>query len=984
MLDGAARLGPLVSRAARLGQRALAITDHGQLHGAYQFYRECKSQGIKPIIGCEFYVAPESTSSNERRKIEGYSGGGSYSHLTVLATNTEGLRNLFRLNSESYNRGFYYKPRSDLDSLESNKKGLVLASGCLSSELSVYIQRYDEAAIDQYVSRMRDTFGDSFFIEVMEHGFEREQAVTKRLLEVASRHGVPTLGTNDSHYVGPSDSVLHDAMLCLQTRSSFDDPKRLRFDGSGYYLKARRDLQLPKEALDNTLLVAERVEDYDWDTSSKFPSSGYSDPTGELYQRCWDALPNVSYGNELVYEERLERELAVITKLGFEDYFLVIADVLEGARSQREPIRFGPGRGSANGSLVAYLLNITRMDPIQHSLLFERFLNEDRVNLPDIDIDVDDSRRDELLELVRSKYGEEACAQICTISTIGAKAAIRDATRVLGHPFNLGSKLSGALPKAEFGRQPSLSDLDRGEALKGIDKTSGTKILDLANDLEGLARQPGVHAAGFVISPIPLTDVIPTWKQAGKGGAITQWDQHAVEALGFIKFDFLGLRNIGVIDDCLSRLPGTPLELPVHPDEATDTQTYRMLGNGHSVGVFQLDSSGMQRLLRKVCPVSIHDIAAVCALYRPGPMGANAHYEYADRKNHRKRIQYPHPELETRLAPILASTYGLFVFQEQIIQALVEVCGYTLGEADVVRKIMGKKDRDTLREEQVRFEARTSAAGLSQEASLALWGTMVPFADYAFNKSHAYGYAYVSYWTAYLKANYPKEYFCSLLSRETDKEKATEYINEFRRMGYVVLSPDVNESDSGWTVHEKGIRYGLATIKGIGPKVIASIKSRAPYTNWEDFLKRLPDGARRANVLSALIKSGSLDTLGNREVLSDVYLEHAAQAESDLAEIKRGDRRLFPYSYALEHRSPDYTLRQRDEIEVLGVRLSEPPTVITLPANLSSTDWEYVRRSLADNPGSSPLTITVGTWTMDGGSVNISEVMRALAPLRGK
>jgi len=978
MLDGAASIDKLVRRVAALGQKSVAITDHGNLHGAYVFYQKCNELGIKPIIGMEAYVAPGFSEASERSKHEGYSGAGSYSHLTLIATTDTGLRNLYTLSSEAYARGFYYKPRIDLQSLVAHRDGVVVASGCLSSELSVRIQQENEA--DEYVDWMRQHFGDAFFIELMEHGFAREQAVLQELLGVASRHNIPILGTNDSHYVGPGDSQVHDAMLCLQTHARLTDDTRMRFDGSGYYLKPRSEIKLPEEALDNTLVVAERVEDYHFAHDVKMPPSGVVEPERTLVAKVRLALRD--RGQE--YEQRADYELGVINKLGWADYFLVVADILEMGRSVG--IRIGPGRGSAGGSIVAYALRITNLDPIAHGLLFERFLNEHRVSRPDIDIDVDDSRRDEFLNLIRGKYGEDYTAHIGTISTIGAKAAIKDSARVLGAPFTAGAQIVAALPRAKFGRQPSISDIDRTQALA---VPQGAEVMALASELEGLARQPGVHASGFIISPEPITRHLPTWRKAGKGHSVTQWDQHAVEELGFVKFDFLGLSNLGVIDGTMQLLQSTgidPPELVCDPDGCTDRLTFDMLSGGHSTGVFQLDGPGMQKLLSKLVPQSIHDIAAVLALYRPGPMGADAHREYADRKNRRSRVQYPHDELRPILEGILGSTYGLFVYQEQVMEALVKVAGYTTAEADNVRRIMGKKDRVLLEQERDRFRRRAAEAGVSREATQVLWDILVPFADYAFNKSHAYGYAYVSYWTAYLKANYPRQYFATLLTKESDPkgdpEKVIEYITEVRRMELKILPPDINDSAAHWTPAPGGIRYGLTTIKGVGEKVVSEITSRAPYVDWPDFLRRSSGWTLRTNTVGALIRSGATDRFGSREGLASVYGKHIQEAAEERQELRRGERRIHPRRFDVPTLLPDFSQRQADEMETLGITFSQPPLLLRVPVDLTDTDWEHISRVVEGNPGRSTLTIHCGSWTLVAKTqVEADAVLHSLSPL---
>ena len=983
MLDGAADTARLVGRAVQLGQPAIAQTNHGNLHGTYRFHSEALKQGIKPILGMEAYVAPYEAGRKEKilygtddsgKNLPSY---GAYTHLTLLARNSVGLRNLSRLSSGSYSEGFYHKPRIDLAGLGNLSEGLTVLSGCLSGELLSRLQLGQQTEAEAYVERMKEQFGEHFYIEVMDHSFDRESRYVPVLLEFAKRYSIRTVATNDSHYISHDDSLLHDAMLCLGTGKKLDDPKRMRFDGSGYYLKSRSEMQatgLPTESLTNSLWIAEQVEGYSefFNQPVRFPPSGYPDDEVELSKRLFYALESLPE----IYRERAVYEFSVIRKLGFPGYFLVISDLIGWARTQ--DIRVGPGRGSAGGSLVAYLLGITALDPLEHGLIFERFLNEDRVSLPDIDTDISDRDRDRFLDHVREVYGNEACAQIGTISTIGAKAALKDSARVLGYPYGEGEKVGYRLPRAEFGRAPSLSDLD----LRNI-SVDEQKILDLAYPLEGLARQPGVHAAGFIISAVPLTGLLPLWNQRinnQPGPNVTQWDQHAVEAMGLVKLDFLGLKNLGVIDETHNWLGARMPDLPTSLAAFNDKPTFDLLSSGFTTGVFQCDSQGMQRTLRSVGPRSLHELALSIALYRPGSF--NHVKQLGERKlsGGWKDVWLPHHEF-TALRGTLQPTYGVLVYQEQIIEMLQVVAGYTATQADLVRKAMGKKDRVLLQQEFERFNRGCKEKGYSDSAIRVLWDLLVPFADYSFNKAHAVGYAYVAYWTAFLKANYPTEYMASLLSREGDPKKLPEYITEIRRMGLRVLPPDINDSGAGWTPTKEGIRYGLASIKGVGEAATKVLTRARPYKSWSDYLQRVDKRGLNTGLLLALAESGAFDSLGTREAIVASYEGHVAAELVARTERSRGEKGLFRRGYALAQHTPDFGARKNQEVSRLGISLSEAPLKLGVPSSLSIADWQFIREALAGNPGGASVTFVNGWEYTPDYRVDGEAVQRILKPL---
>ena len=906
MLDGAARIEKLAEEVARSGDGAIAMTDHGNVFGAFDFYKTMKNAGVKPIIGIEAYVAPESRFDKKRVKwAEGgeddVSAGGAYTHMTLLAENNVGLANLFRLSSLASLEGFYYKPRMDRELLSQYSQGLIATTGCAAGEIQTRIRMgaYNEARAA--AANYRDIFGaDNYFVEIMDHDIEIERRVKDDLLKLAKELGLPLVATNDLHYTYADDAKHHEALLCIQSGTTLADPKRFKFEGKEYYLKdaatMRRIFKDLEIACDNTLAIAERCNIKMRENENLLPQ--FAVPKGES-ENSWlvketEAGLLEKFGAKSMdeiapqYQARLHFELDVMTKMGFAGYFLVVADLV--AHAKREGIRVGPGRGSAAGSLVSYALGITGLDPIKHGLLFERFLNPDRISMPDIDLDFDERRRSEMIRYATNKYGDDRVAQIITYSTIKSKAAIKDAARVLGYPYALGERLTKALPPPIMGKDVSFQgvfdkDDDRyGEAqefrnIYESDPDSKT-IVDMARGLEGLKRQWSVHAAGVILSREPLIDVIPIHKRDVDGSIITQFDMGACEATGLLKMDFLGLRNLSVLDDCLENIKNNQARTIVLESlELSDKKTFELLSRGETLGVFQLDSAPIRALLRSMAPDSFEDISAVIALYRPGPMGVNAHNDYADRKNKRKRIEPIHPELSAALDEILADTYGLIVYQEQVMAIAQKLAGFSLGRADLLRKAMGKKNKEILDKEYVHFEEGMRNNGFSSIAIEELWKTLIPFSDYAFNRAHSAGYGVLSFWTAYLKANYPTEYMAALLtSVRDDKDKSALYLNESRRMGIKVLPPDVNFSNAEYTPGGSDIRFGLTAIRNIGENVVASIvknrNEKGNYTSFSDFLAKVDQTVCNKKTIESLIKAGAFDSLGHsRKGLMSIYLE---------------------------------------------------------------------------------------------------------------
>ena len=903
MLDGAARLSDLFAGCQEMGMPALAMTDHGNLFGAHDFVTRAVAAGITPILGTEAYLAPGSRF-DKRMPTGGAKRRTPYSHLTLLSTGPAGYRNLSRLVSRSSLEGHYLKPRMDRELLAEHAAGLIGTTGCPGGEVSQLLEAGDYAGAKRTAGEMAEIFGaGNYYVELMSHGIDIEQRTSPGLVRIAGELGLPLLATNDLHYTRPEDSVAHEVLLCVQTGATLADPQRFKFHGDSFFLKSpaqMRELfaELP-EACDNTLAVAERVEPYDFAYRDLLPR--FDVPTGET-EASWlrreverGLARRFPGGVPEAHRRQADYEVGVIIEMGFPGYFLVVADLVRHA--QANGIRVGPGRGSAGGAVIAYALGITELDPIKHGLLFERFLNPERVSMPDIDVDFDDRRRAEVIRYVTDKYGDDRVAQIVTYGTIKAKQAVKDSARVMGFPYALGDQITKKMPAPVMGKDIPLQGIfDPGHKRYGeagefrelyASDPSVKEVVDTARGLEGLKRQWGVHAAGVIMSSAPLMDVIPVIKREQDGAIITQFDYPTCEALGLIKMDFLGLRNLSVIDDALRNVRdnrGVSIDLDQLARTLDDPATYELLVRADTLGVFQLDGGPMRALLRSMRPDSFDDISAVLALYRPGPMGMNSHNEYADRKNGRKQITPIHAELVEPLAEILAPTYGVIVYQEQLMAIVQKVAGFTLGGADLLRKAMGKKKKEILDRERPKFAEGMAANGYSEPAIDALWSAMEPFADYAFNKSHTAAYGLVSYQTAYLKANYPAEYMAALLtSTRDDKDKSALYLGECRRRGIKVLAPDVNDSVADFSCVGSDIRFGLAAIRNVGANVVDAIVTarteHGRFADFADFVEKVPLLVCNKRVLESLIKAGAFDSLGyTRRSLAEVHEQAVEQA----------------------------------------------------------------------------------------------------------
>jgi DNA polymerase-3 subunit alpha len=917
MLDGAARLKDLFEQCQRTGMTAVAMTDHGNVYGAYDFWSKATAAGVKPVIGIEAYVAPEHRRHRQpvrwgtpAQKDDDVSGAGAYTHMTLLAETTAGMHNLFRLSSLASLEGYFRKPRMDRELLAAHSEGIIATTGCPSGEVQTRLRLGQQRQALEAAAAYRDIFGPgNFFVEIMDHGLPIEQRVRDGLRRIAGELSLPFVVTNDAHYTQPGDATAHEVLLCVQTATNLADPGRFKFEGSGYYLKSPQEMRAAytddewQAGCDSTLLIADRA-DVTFAKANLMPR--FPVPEGQTEEGCF--REQVWLGMDRRYpdgydeqrRQQAEYEMGIIAAMGFCSYFLVVADFIMWAKNNG--IRVGPGRGSAAGSIVSYALGITDLDPIVHGLVFERFLNPERVSMPDIDIDFDERRRGDVIRYVTEKYGDDRVAQIITYGTIKAKAAVKDSARVLGFPYALGDRITKAFPPPVMGKDIPLSSIfdekhprhgEAGEIRALYEAEAEVKqVLDTARGLEGLIRQAGVHAAGVIMSSEPIIDHVPVWKREADGAIITQFDYPACEDLGLLKMDFLGLRNLTVLEDAVSGIKANRgREIALESLPLDDKPTYELLARGDTLGIFQFEGGPMRALLRSMRPDNFEDISAVGALYRPGPMGANAHNDYADRKTGRKPVVPIHPELAEPLAGILNDTYGLIVYQEQVLAIAQKLAGYTVGKADLLRKAMGKKKKEILDKEFEPFAAGMRAGGYSDGAIRAIWDILVPFSDYAFNKAHTAAYGLVSYWTAYLKANYPAEYMAALLTSVSgDKDKSALYLNECRRMGITVLPPDVNASAATFTPVGGDIRFGLAAVRNVGTNVVDAIvaarTAKGAFASFSDFLRKVSVNVCNKRVIESLIKAGAFDSLGHPR--KGLVLIHE-QAIDTVIDVKRNE-----------------------------------------------------------------------------------------------
>lgn len=887
LLDAMSKVEDLTKRAAELKFPALAMTDHGNLFGAIEFYEQAMKAGIKPVVGIEAYIAPNSRLARTARGVK----DASY-HLTLLAKNETGYRNLLKLSTASYLDGFYYKPRIDKEILHEYREGLVGLSGCLKGEVPYLIWNDQMEECRRVLGAYTDIFGpDDFYLECMDQGLAQQRKVMGAYPALAKEFGLKLVATNDCHYIEQADAPYHDALICIGTGSMVADEDRLRYGGDQFYLKSAEEMkklfaEIP-DAVSQTLAIADKCNlelDFKKTHLPVFHPPDGKTQTDYIRELCFEFLKKRLKGSlPAHYAERLNGELGLIEKMGFTSYFLIVWDFIRFAKENGIPV--GPGRGSAAGSLVAYALSITDLDPIEHGLIFERFLNPDRVSLPDIDIDFCYERRDEVIDYVRKKYGETSVAQIITFGTMAARASIRDVGRVLGFSYQEVDKLAKMVPsgpdvtiESALKAEPRLRD-----AVKSDERIA--ELIKTSKALEGVCRHASTHAAGVVISDGPLSDYCPLFKADEE--MTTQYDMKAVEKIGLLKMDFLGLRTLTVVDKACRLIMATRnTNMDLHALTLDDSLTYDMLGRGESVGVFQLESSGMRDLLRKMKPKRFGDIVALLALYRPGPLGSGMVDDFIQRMHNPKLIKYDHPALE----PVLRETYGVILYQEQVMQIVGTLAGFTMAKADSLRRAMGKKIPEIMEREKQSFMEGTARKGVQAHVAEKIWNQIEYFSGYGFNKSHSTAYAYISYQTAYLKANYTIEFVTALLSSEKDNtDKIVLYIDECKRLGIQVKPPNINESLSEFSCRENTICFGLSAVKNVGMVAVDSmIEARnkdGAFQSPFDFVARVDLRVVNRKVLESLIKCGAFDFFGFKRAqlmeVVDRLLEMGSRVQKD-------------------------------------------------------------------------------------------------------
>ncbi|WP_281744215.1 DNA polymerase III subunit alpha [Thermanaerovibrio acidaminovorans] len=870
LLDGAIRCGELVDTVASMGMGAVAITDHGVMYGCEEFYEKCVAKGIKPIIGCEVYVDPNGMDSRD--------GKGRNNHLVLWAEDQVGYKNLIKLVSIANTDGFYYKPRVDHRVLSQHSKGIIASSACLAGEIPQLLMDGDFDGAVSRANLYRDIFGEgNFFIEIMYNQLPEQAMANAELIRLAKRCSLPLIATNDAHYLRREDASWHDVLLCVQTNSTVDTPDRYRFGSDDFYLRTPEEMwsllggEVP-EALRNTLLVAERCNvelQLGHYMLPEFPLPEGETLDSHLEKMAREGLrARVGEPIPQEYRDRLEYELGVIKQMGFPGYFCIVADIITAAKSRGIPI--GPGRGSAAGSLVAWCLGITELDPIKYKLLFERFLNPERISMPDIDTDVSDKRRDEVLAYIVEKYGIDRVSQIITFDRMKSKAAIRDVGRALAMPYPEVDRVAKLVPD---GVKSLKEALEKSPDLKEVHSSDPKvrRLVDTASHIEGIARHCSQHAAGVVITPVPLVEMVPV-RKIGENQVVTQYSMEPLEHLGLVKMDFLGLRTLSVIEGALRNVEANRgLKIDLRAIPLDDPKTFDMLQRADTLGVFQLESSGMQDLLRRLRPDCFEDLIAVLALYRPGPLGSGMVDDYIERKHGRSPVTYPHPCLEEALK----ETYGVILYQEQVMQCAAELAGYTLGEADLLRRAMGKKKADVMEKQRSKFVEGAKARGVDPKMAEDIFNSIEKFAEYGFNKSHSAAYALISYQTAYLKAHYGPEFLASYLSSIVGSRMDIlgRYIKEVRNLGYSVLPPDINESQSDFVAVGEVIRLGLSAVAKVGDSAVDAIlraRSEGPFRSFWDFLCRVDLRTVNRGVIENLIKAGAFDVLcPNRRMLLD-------------------------------------------------------------------------------------------------------------------
>lgn len=895
LLDGASRIEKLVLRAKELGMPAIAITDHGSMYGVIDFYKHAKKQGINPVIGCEVYVAPRSRF--EKSAVEGEA----YYHLVLLAQNNTGYRNLVEIVSRGYTEGFYYKPRVDKELLRKHSEGLICLSACIAGEIPSLLLKGDITGAESLAREYREIFGpENFFIELQDHGIPEQKQVNQLLIDLSQKLDIGLVATNDLHYINKSDGECHDVLLCIQMGKTVDDASRLKFPSNEFYLKDFHEMDRLfgawPEALANTVKIAERCQvefDFGQLHLPEFPMPEGLTADAYLQQLCEERLVKRFREIDDVIRDRLDFELSVIRKMGYSSYFLIVWDFINYAKQNEIPV--GPGRGSAAGSIVAYLLGITNIDPIKYGLLFERFLNPERVTMPDIDIDFCYVKRSRVIEYVTERYGNDHVAQIITFGTMAAKAAIRDVGRALNMSYGEVDRIAKMIPN-ELGITLDKALQNNHELNNAYQNEPAVrKLVDLARAVEGLPRHASTHAAGLVIAKDPLTSYVPL-QNSSEGFITTQYDKDRVEEIGLLKMDLLGLRTLTVIGDALELIRtnrGITLDIETIP--LTDEKTAEMLSDGDTAGVFQMESGGMTNLVKELKPEGFADLIPLVALYRPGPLGSGMVADFINGRHGRKHVSYLHPLLE----PILKETFGVILYQEQVMQIASTLAGFTLGQADLLRRAMGKKKHSVLAAQRDNFLRGAKNKGIDAKLAEEIFDLMAHFADYGFNKSHSAAYALVAYQTAYLKAHYPQEFMAALLSSVMGtNEKIGFYIEECRRMGIAVLPPDINASQAAFSVDGDAIRFGLAAVKNVGENAIhnlvAARNEAGKFKSLIDFCTRVDMRVVNKRVIESLIKCGAFDSLGARRAQLLVVLERAIDtAASRQRDMATGQIGLF-------------------------------------------------------------------------------------------
>ena len=964
MLDGAAKIVDYLKKVKELNQPAAAITDHGNLYGAMEFVQKANDLGIKPIIGYEAYITPGSRFDRpDRENNKRY-------HLTLLAENNIGYQNLVELVSKAYTEGYYYKPRIDYELLDQHHDGLIALSGCLGGELAQHLapdgsveegntsnERSFEKALE-IAKKYQSIFGkENYFIEIHNHGIKQQLDILDDLVEIAELIDAPLVAANDSHYVEENGAEAHDALLCVQTNRTLDDESRFRFDGSGYYVKSAEEMRklFPEDkypgACDNTLAIADRVNyEFNFDNSylPDFPIEDKNVSPEELLKIKVYEGGERKYGtltSEII--ERIDYELDVINSMGFASYFLIVGDLIE--FSKKRNIRTGAGRGSAAGSIVSYCLGITGIEPLEYGLIFERFLNKGRKSLPDIDMDFDERYRNDVIQYAIEKYGQDRVAHIVTFATIKAKQAIRDAARVLGLPFSSGDRVAKLMPPMILGNTATISEclsLDE-ENTSGYSKEfysaseelrkqykndeEAKQIIDIALGLEGLRRQDGIHAAAIVISPDTITKFLPIQQKGSNAEIVTQYEMHTVEQLGLLKMDFLGLRNLSIVDRTLELIGSESLD--IDNLKLDDEKTFKLFAEGKMTGVFQLESRVAQSTSRSLKPKRFEDIVALVALIRPGPLGAGMHNEFADRANNRKEIEYLHNDLES----ILNETYGVILYQEQVMQIAEKIAGFNLQEADNLRVAMGKKIPKVMEEQRKKFTDGAVSNNYSEQFAIELFDQIAYFAGYGFNKSHSVPYALLAYQTAYLKANYPAEYIAACLTAvKRDKDRTAIFLSEARDMGVKVSTPDINLSSSDFTVNDNEILFGLSAVRNVGDitadKIVLERESNGDFESIEDFLSRIDSRSLNKRGVEALIQGGGLDKFGlTRKGMFDSAIELIENAKELKANKENNQGSLFEMedsnSTTININNTEWDKKEllEREREMLGFFVSEDP-----------------------------------------------------------